>query len=213
MSNFLETEVEYKGMTINVFADDDVESPADWGNEDVCFWNREINVKNKHITKEIFGAYIKASDFMEYKAEAKAVNKEFHIFPVDAYIHSGISLSLHGEGMQCKWDSSSYVGCIIVARSEARTIKQAEKIARGILETWNDYLQGNVYRYVCVDPQTGETIGSCSGFYGYNHEESGLLDNAREEIDVYLKDGREEGVRAKIAKLRKEADSLELSLL
>jgi hypothetical protein len=202
---------EYKGCTIEVWNDEYVESPDDWGNDDVCFWNREITVKNDNITKEIFGAYIKHPDFDEYKKEAKEVAKKYWIFGVDAYIHSGIALSLHGTGYRCKWDTSDYVGCIIVAKKEARLSKEAERIAKGILETWNDYLSGNVYGFTSTDPLTGEMIGSCGGFYG-DYDKSGLLDDARLEVDHYLETSRKTAIAKKIEGLKQEQERLQAEL-
>jgi len=210
MNDITHTE-EYKGMTINVYPDFDVTSPEEWGNEDVCFWNREISVDNKHINKNVFGAYIKHEDFDEYKDEAKEVAKKFWIFGVDAYIHSGISLSLHGTGYRCKWDTSDYVGCVIVAKKEARLQEKAEKIARGIIETWNDYVQGNVYGYSCIDPVTGESFGGCWGFYG-DIKESGLIAQAKDDIDDYVLGEKKIAREKKAKELRDRAEKIEKSL-
>jgi hypothetical protein len=203
--------IEYKGMNINVYPDDYTQSPEEWGNEDVCFWNREITVENKYINRNIFGAYIKHEDFDEYKDEVKEVAKKYWIFGIDALIHSGIWLSMHNEGMRCKWDTSDYVGCIIVAKSEARLQKKAEKIARGILETWNDYLQGNVYSYTCEDTVTGNFFGGCSGFYG-DYTKSGLIEYAHDDIETYIDNEMRKSRNDKIKELRQQADDIEKTI-
>jgi hypothetical protein len=193
MNNTVYTE-NYRGYTINVWVDEDVESPEEWGNEDMCGWINDFTVKNKWIDKDVFGAIIGAEGFKDYKEQAKEVQRRFHIFGIDAYIHSGISLSMHNEGMRCRWDTSNYVGCILVEKKEARLRKSAEKIARGILKTWNDYLSGNIYGYTTENENDTEFVGgSCGGYYG-DYETSGILDDARREIDVRLEELRKEKI-------------------
>jgi hypothetical protein len=51
------------------------------------------------------------------------------------------------------------------------------------LETYDDYLNGNVYGYT-IDGDDWED--SLWGFYGYDHEKSGLLYEAQGSIDYEL---------------------------
>lgn len=205
-------EEEYKGVKIKVFSDDTAESPETWGNDDVCFWNnRELWVENKNVNLDIFRSYIDPKEYPDYKEEAKELKKKFHVFGVDAYIHSGISLSLHGEGMRCSFDTSNYIGCVLVEKKEARTVKKAEVIARGIVACWNDYLGGNVYGYMLEDELMSGDFGGCWGFYG-DYRTSGLLDEAKSEVDSYLQDERETNIKAEVKSLREKADELESKL-
>ena len=205
-------EEEYKGVTIKVFSDDTAESPEEWGNDDVCFWNnRELWVENKNVSLDIFRSYIDPKEYPDNKEEVRELKKKFHVFGVDAYIHSGISLSLHGEGMRCSFDTSNYIGCVIVAKSEARTLKQAERIARGIILTWNDYLQGNIYGFMLEDKDMRGDFGGCWGFYG-DYRTSGLLDEAKSEVDTYLKEEREASIKLEVKTLRQKADELEAKI-
>lgn len=180
--------IAYRGHDIEIYQDEFVDSPSDW-NDNMVGWHREFTVENKHINRNIFGYILGLQkkdkdlqeEFLEYKDEAKDLLKKYHVFGLDAYIHSGIALHLHGEGYRDRWDTSDYVGAVIVEKKEAKTRKQAYKIASGIVETWNDYLSGNVYGY-SVDIGAG-----CGGYYG-DYEKSGLLDDAKSEIDGYIKD-------------------------
>lgn len=52
----------------------------------------------------------------------------------------------------------------------------AERVLRGEVETYNQYLRGDVYGYTAGDD-------SCRGFFGSDHKESGLLEQARAAID------------------------------
>lgn len=44
---------------------------------------------------------------------------------------------------------------------------------------------GDVYSYITED-QAGEEIDSCGGFYGSDHEKSGLVESATSEINYYI---------------------------
>ena len=60
--------------------------------------------------------------------------------------------------------------------------------AANVCETYTQWCNGDVYGYtVKLD---GDQIDSCSGFYGSDHEKSGLLDQARSIIDGHLDDLR-----------------------
>ena len=98
--------------------------------------------------------------------------KTHHIFPIEAYIHSGVILALSHEGNFCdrQWDVSQ-VGFIFVAKSEWRLNKSARKAAESFLTTWNQYLSGGVWRYV-IEDEEGNHLDSCGGFYGKDYCES-----------------------------------------
>ncbi len=185
--NEVHTEI-YKGYVINIYQDMDTESPKDWGNDDICGWSKHFTVDNKHINQGVFGALMGFEGFEEFKSEAKIVSKKFHIFGVDAYVHSGIALSLHGEGMRDRWDTSEYVGCVLVEKKETKSRKMAEKIAKGIVGTWNEYLNGEVYGFTISKRATcptckhinEEMIDSLWGIYG------DYRDNALVEAKSYI---------------------------
>jgi len=44
--------------------------------------------------------------------------------------------------------------------------KRATAIMEGELETFNQYLSGDVWGFVITDPETGDDVDSCWGFYG-----------------------------------------------
>lgn len=53
---------------------------------------------------------------------------------------------------------------------------------KATLHDWSAYAWGSVYGYAVTDTETEEQIGSCWGFYGYEHEKSGLMEHAEEDI-------------------------------
>jgi hypothetical protein len=92
------------------------------------------------------------------------------------YEHSGISLSLTNSHYPFtdRWDAGQ-LGFILVDRQKAlkefgkkRLTKQLKQkiryIIEGEVETYNQYLAGDVYGFVIS--KNGQEIDSCWGFYG-----------------------------------------------
>jgi hypothetical protein len=44
-----------------------------------------------------------------------------------------------------------------------------DKLAEQWLETWNQYLEGDVWAYEVVDTETHDVVDSCCGFYGHDY--------------------------------------------
>lgn len=91
----------------------------------------------------------------------------FDTFPLYAYIHSGVVLSL--GSFRCPWDSG-LIGRVFVQRSE---VPDARKAAEAIVEQWNQYLSGDVWGYEVVRIETcnlghdhEDVVDSCWGYYG-----------------------------------------------
>ena len=102
---------------------------------------------------------------------ARDLIKEYHIFGLEAYIHSGVALALSHEGNFCdrQWDVSQ-LGLVFVSKKYYRTNKKARKAALSLIENWNAYLSGDVYgcvreKYDKDKKQISED--SCGGFSGY----------------------------------------------
>jgi hypothetical protein len=54
------------------------------------------------------------------------------------------------------------------------------------IELYGQWAWGDVYGYTCED-ENGEDVGhGCWGFYGSDHDKSGLLESAQSEIDCHL---------------------------
>lgn len=60
------------------------------------------------------------------------------------------------------------------------------EMLQGAVDLWGNWAWGNVYGF-----NVEETGDSCWGFYGDDHEKSGLLEMARPEIDYYIKSKKE----------------------
>jgi hypothetical protein len=147
---------------IEVVQDEMADSPDCWGNEDafVVYDHRQFYVKREGFDpKEIFEHIEKTGRFF-YDGH--------FIFPLYAYIHSGVALSVGDHNFpDARWDVSS-TGFVLVKRQKGWTWarKKAFKVAESITEEWNQYLSGDVYGYKVTDTETDEEVESCWGFYG-----------------------------------------------
>lgn len=165
--------------TINIYSDDSPESPREWDNLGtmVCFHKRY------HVPNE---SKLKSEDYSNWSEIEKALTKQKAIIlPVYMYDHSGVTLST--APFSCPWDSGQ-LGFIYVTNAKVREEYSVKKISpelrnkvaeylQGEVETYSQYLNGDVYGYEVID-EHGEEIGSCWGFYGLET----AIEAAKEEI-------------------------------
>jgi len=149
----------HKGITIEIHHDDDAQSPSEWGD------------KGLFLVANHRDCYIPEPGEKRITNDARELVdswKDTHwIFPLEAYIHSGVVLALSGEGNfpDRQWDVSQ-LGFVFAAKKEWRFRKSARKAALSLVKEWNLYLSGDVWGFV-VDPD-GEN-DSCWGFYGFDY--------------------------------------------
>ena len=155
---------EYKGYYYKIIQDDFAESPGEWGNDFafLIYQHRQFTVKKEgYNPTEIYSRLSGNLDTYPY-------DEEYYIYPVYAYIHSGVRLSLSNNSDN--WDTS-YSGFILVSKEA----NNPTVIAEDLINTWNMYLSGEVYCYtiynkiICdkCNHVEYEEIESCYGFYGY----------------------------------------------
>lgn len=160
--------INYKGFEIEIVPDESYESPQDWGDDSLFLvgFHRDFTVTTDDIKEP--------SNIDEYK-------NAYWILPLYAYIHSGVALSLSDAKylFNCRWDSCQ-VGAVLASKKEFKTIEEAYRVGKGLVDTWNDCLSGNVWGY-----NVDEIGASCYGYYG-DYEKSGLIEDAKSEIDFYL---------------------------
>lgn len=149
---------------VGVGSDSDVENPFE-EDEDVVIATFHPHYKNNSE----FGSM---DELREYISENGG-----RIYPVEAYIHSGIALALRDEGNfpDRQWDVTPTFGAILLKQSYLDQMHDSspsrmEEIARQIAETYGEYLNGSAYGYVVkeIDEKTGEELSedSCWGFIG-----------------------------------------------
>lgn len=175
--------------------DSSTDSPRDWDNlgKMICFHGR-YDLGDKHNYN--------ADDYSGWEEMEKAIIKEENpavILPLYLYDHSGISIST--SPFSCRWDSGQ-IGFVLVSKKQAleefggkivtaKLKERIEKILEGEVETYTQYVEGEVYGFEIVD-EDDDIVDSCYGFYGYDHKESGMLDyidhkllglSSREELE------------------------------
>ena len=163
--------------TLEIHQEVEPQSPRSWDNLGTMLCaHRRYDLGDKHSYE------------LEYLHQIEA-NKEgkYIVLPLYLYDHSGITMRT--TPFSCPWDSGQ-VGVIFVDKKKVReeygwkviTAKRKEQILgylRGEVETYDQYLRGDVYGFrKLVD---GEEVDSCWGFYGSDHRDSGLFEAAEWE--------------------------------
>lgn len=178
---------EYKGYTISVCRDDNAQSPDDWGSNDVFLvgFHRQFFVQRNGFGEEVIGLLNEKEIYDESLAErVKQIKKEYHVFPLYAYIHSGIALSL--KDPSDTWDSGM-VGYVLVKKTLFKTTKKAWDAAQALVGDWRAYLDGDIYAV-----SIKELDDSSSGWVSQDGAESGISE-AKAIIDAHIKSYTEHG--------------------
>jgi len=197
----------YKGYSIEIENDSYPMNPrTDWDNGTimVCQHGRYSLGDEKHGV-DLDGC----NSWADVKKAIVKQKKPIVILPLYLYDHSGITMNT--TGFSCGWDSGQ-VGFIFINEAKAKEIgwtkAYAKTLAKGDdekykgktreeiltnfmisdVETYDNYISGQVYQFTVKD-KDGEEVedGSCGGFYGYDHDKSGLLDHAQNAIDCEIK--------------------------
>jgi len=125
------------------------------------------------------------------------IKKKYIILPLFLLDHSGLSMSV--GSFNDPWDSGQ-VGFIYISKKDAikewgsnkftkLVKKKATKYLIGEVETYDQYLRGNVYGYVVEKKKTcnlghdhWEEVDSCWGFVGDDFKTNGILDNSNPDM-------------------------------
>ena len=159
------------------YQEDSPESPRCWDNLGtmVCFHKR-YNLGDKHDYK--------SGDYDGWDEMEKDIIKRENvgvILPLYLYDHSGITMNT--TGFSCNWDSGR-VGFIFISKKKmleeygGKVVTQklkdrVEGYLKGEVETYDQYLTGDVYGYKVFKVETcdkgcehEEELDSCWGIYG-----------------------------------------------
>lgn len=147
-------------VVIKVVQDSDVESPRSWDNLGVmACWHRRYRLGDVQ-PKEDPDLWLKTN-----------APKGSIVLPLYLYDHSGLCMRV--SRFADLWDSGQ-VGWIVatpkairkiygVKRISKATREQAETALRGEVETYDDFLTGNVWGYTL---ESAHSEDSCGGFFG-----------------------------------------------
>jgi hypothetical protein len=139
-----------EGRILRVIQDENAESPDKWGNTDMflVYDHRQFNIKRDGFDPQDIAEWYQASfRTLDYNG--------YHVFPVAAYIHSGVILNLTNSLQRQGWDTS-VCGFVLVHKEKVILNKInitksneaiAEDYAGSLLNTWNQYLSGDVWGF------------------------------------------------------------------
>ena len=172
---------------LQIFQDTWGESPREWSNlGTMAIFHRRYNFGDE--------VNFKSDDFDSWSNMEEYINKDLDAavcIPIYMYDHSGITINC--DGFACPWDSGQ-VGYIYVSRKKLKDeygvkrissvmLERAEKALRREVNVMNQYITGDVYgfqvikRYLDNNNDVKEDIiDSCSGFYGENFKENGMME-------------------------------------
>lgn len=160
---------EKEGIVIKIFNDDDSQSPSADGDTGLFLvgYHRSFWVDAPKDSKgyRLFEKNELAAHLQSNKTY-KSLFSPYHIFGLEAYIHSGVSLALSFEGNfpDRQWDVSQ-LGAVFVSKKEWPDKKRAREAALSLISQWNDHLSGNVYGYK-IETIDGQELDCCWGFVG-----------------------------------------------
>lgn len=180
--------MEYKltnGKTLEVYQDEHPENPRNWENLGtmVCFHKR-YNLGDKHNYSH--------NDYSSWEEMKKAIEKNektLIILPLYLYDHSGITIAT--TPFSCNFDSGQ-IGFTFVSKEKVKKEYNAKRITKELIEqvtkileaevnTYDQYLTGDVYGFRVIN-ENGDEEDSCNGFFGLDIKENGILEHIKEEL-------------------------------
>ncbi|MFW6024991.1 MAG: hypothetical protein ACOCRX_01485 [Candidatus Woesearchaeota archaeon] len=178
---------DYKNHNIEIHTDDSPMSPREDDNlSQIHAWHKRVNLGDEGYNYNL--DFQTEHDRLEDNLKQARKNNDI-VYPLYIYQHSGIALSLDNSHYPFtdKWDAGQ-VGYVIVSREkvlkefsrERLTKKLRNKVRRIIeaeIETYNQYLNGEIYGYKIKDNQDN-LIDSLWNIYEQ--------DNAEEEAKEYV---------------------------
>jgi len=135
---------------------------------------RLVSFGRKHATYEDPEKYVRSFDSRtkEVTAATIGLKKKLHVglaFWLSYHEHGQGAWSLIGEGTQCPWDTAYLAGLLIWTGKPsdigAKTLEDRAEDARGFLESFNDWADGNCY-WFRLTGENGHEIESIGGLIG-----------------------------------------------
>jgi hypothetical protein len=142
-----------RGLTINIYQDEDAQSPEEWGNDDLflSYDCRRVGAGRKGYARD-------GADRLG----------DYHVYALDVNDGPYTMLTL-GDALAPRDEDDdtddNHKGYVYVSRAEWADEDAARKAALSLVEEWNTYLSGDVYGYTLED-EDGNYLDGCWGFYG-----------------------------------------------
>ena len=104
-----------------------------------------------------------------------------HVYKLNALIHSGVHLSITSDLKQYYMGfDSGQIGFVLITKDQSE-IPHPFEYAEGRIETWNQYLSGDVWGFTIEDGDENN-VDSCWGFYGFDTCKSAAMDSASHQL-------------------------------
>lgn len=170
-------DMEYKkgNTTLKIYQEMHPLNPREWDNNGIMHcWHSRYKLGDIPSSPP---DYVESED-----NDAKQLIPSIYVcLPLYLYDHSSLSISTNLPS--CNWDTSQ-IGYIYTTLQKLSEMGHAELPAKDKVIEWlkseveeyNQYLQGDVWRFELFEDE--ELVDSCSGFFGTNFNENGLLDHA-----------------------------------
>lgn len=213
--------INYRGFEIEILTYTSPQNPRkEWDNfgHMVC-WHRRYDLGDEHnhgdsreLFEELSGLSVGRLEKMTEQQVFDAAKKNAIIMPLYLYDHSGITMST--GRFSCPWDSGQ-VGWIYATKEDVcsnwgvshwgkwvkhhtgkkiRAKDYAKLLLEGEVETYDNYLTGEVYGYDWEN-------GGCWGYFG-DHGKKAMIEEAKAEIDAHIKYERIDAIKSHIQQLK-----------
>ena len=165
MSNLIHKET-IGNKTLEIYYDEDPLNPRDEDNFGPNIGTILCHCRGRKLGDEQLDEkyYDSISDYVDKELDADVILLEVYM-----YAHGGITIRHYP--FSCPWDSGK-IGIIYVTRDDIKKKGLSDKTENEIkdilikeLELYDQYLQGNCYRFVILNEE-GIIIDSCHGFIG-----------------------------------------------
>lgn len=188
---------EYKGLTINVYQDENADDPRNWGSlfGTMSFFHKRSSLGTDEKDAERY--FTEPDDLKEFFREQ---GDNIIKLPVYMYDHSGQTISTHP--FSCPWDSGQ-LGYVWISKEKALEEFRTRRVGRtqrrftaqmraktlkmleATITVMNQWLTGDVYGWAVE--KDGEVLDSCWGYYGFEKEDKKyILTEARDSADREL---------------------------
>lgn len=152
-----------KPRTVYIQLDQDVfaDSPNEWDGPKVWTFLRAGSKSPMDFDLHLLGDDEDelSDDEIERKEEVERQLEDGELFLLSVYRHGAETWSLMGEGTQCRFDTANGAGVIELGDvGENVSYEDRERIARAVLNEWNEWCNGEVYVVSPLDPITKEPI-------------------------------------------------------
>lgn len=185
MENAIET-IERGGFTARIYYDTNTLNPR-----------KDLDTLGKIVSRKLTSD-VNFEFSGDRETDIKKLKKEFGaavLLPIYMYSHGGDTIST--TGFSCPWDSGQ-VGWIFATTEDickeynCKRVNEAirRRVAQlldGEIETYAQYIRGEVYRYELFD-KTGNQTDACRGIYGFDYTK----EEVNRLIDRHAKQAAEE---------------------